>query len=117
MFDVLDELEAAIDKVASSEQSLDVERMCRLAERVEFLRLRAIGEFDRSCDWQADGFVSAAAALRSKCRVSHGKARRSVEVARKLECLPETALRSVRGTSAVSMPKRSRRRVRRSGRR
>jgi hypothetical protein len=91
MFDVLDELETAIDKVAASEQPLDVERTCRLAERVEFLRLRAIGEFDRSCEWQADGFVSSAAALRSKCRTSHGKVRRSVDLARKLESLPETA--------------------------
>jgi hypothetical protein len=91
MFGVLDELEAAIDKVAASELSVDVERMCRLAERVEFLRLRAVREFDRSCEWQADGHVSAAAALRAKCRMSYGQARRSIDLARKLEHLPETA--------------------------
>ena len=91
MFGVLDELEMAIDKVAASEQSVDVERMSRLAERVEFLRLREIAAFDRSCQWQADGYVSAASALRAKCRTSYGGARRSVDLARKLESLPETA--------------------------
>jgi hypothetical protein len=108
MFGVLDELETAIDKVASSEQSLDVERMCRLAERVEFLRLRAVREFDRSCEWQADGHVSAAAGLRAKCRTSYGSARRSLDLARKLEHLPETPPRSVRERSPATTPRRSR---------
>ena len=49
MFDVLDELETAIDKVAASEQSVDVERICRLSERVEFLKLRAIRDYELSC--------------------------------------------------------------------
>jgi len=91
MFDVLDELEMAIAKVAASEESVDVERMCRLAERVEFLKVRAIRDYDRSCAWQADGHVSAAAALRAKCRMPHGSARRALELGRKLEHLPETA--------------------------
>jgi hypothetical protein len=63
MFDPLDELEMAIDKVAASEYSVDLERMCQLAERVEFFKFRAIRDYDRSGDWQADGFVSTAAAL------------------------------------------------------
>ena len=41
MFDPLDELEAAIDKVAAFEGVVDVERIARLCERVEFLRVRA----------------------------------------------------------------------------
>ena len=53
MFDALTDLEQAIDKLAADESMLDVERMCRLADRVEFLRLRAIGEYARSGDWQA----------------------------------------------------------------
>ena len=77
MFGVLDELEMAIEKTAACEQSVDVERMCRLAERVEFLKVRAIRDYDRSCAWQADGHVSAAAGLRSKCRMQHGVARRA----------------------------------------
>jgi len=54
MFDVLADLERAIDKVFADESPVDVERMCRLADRVEFLRLRAVGRFDRSCERQAD---------------------------------------------------------------
>ena len=73
MFDVLDvlldDLDAAIDKVAACESVFDVERLCRLADRVEFLRVRAIGAFDRSGDWQLNGFLSAAAALRVRCRM------------------------------------------------
>src|SRR5437899_2850144 len=91
MFDVLDELDDAIQKMIASEPCGDVERVSRLAEQVEFLRLREIAAFDRSCQWQADGHVSAASALRAKCRTSHGSARRSIELARKLEHLPETA--------------------------
>ena len=91
MFGVLDELETAIEKVAACEQSVDVERMCRLAERVEFLKVRAIRDYDRSCAWQADGHVSAAAGLRSKCRMQHGVARRALELGRKLENLPLVA--------------------------
>ncbi len=91
MFDVLHELESAIEKVAACERALDVERMCRLAERVEFLKVRTIRDYDRSGDWQADGFVSTAAALRSKCRMQHGAARRAIKLGRTLDDLPVVA--------------------------
>jgi hypothetical protein len=65
--------------------------MCRLADRVEFLRLRAIGEYDRSGDWQLNDFLTAPAALRHRCRMSAGHARRAIDVARKLDQLPELA--------------------------
>jgi hypothetical protein len=91
MFDVLDVLEMAIDKVAASEQTVDVERMCQLAERVEYQRLRAVHDYERSGDWAAEGFVSTASALRSKCRMGHGTAQGSVVLARKLAVLPEIA--------------------------
>ena len=83
-------LEAAIDKVAAEPGAVDVVRICKLAERLEFQRLRAVGEFDRSCAW-APEFVSPASALRHKTRCSHGHAMRSVRLARKLEALPEVA--------------------------
>jgi hypothetical protein len=83
MFDVLDELESAIDKVAASERDVDVERMVRLSERVEFLKLRTIREYERSGAWAADGFVSTASALRKQCRM--GNPQGSVVLARKLE--------------------------------
>ena len=91
MFDALTELENAIDKVAADESVLDVARMCRLADRVEFLRVRAIGEYDRSGDWQVNDFLTSTSALRYTCRMSSGQARRAVDVARKLEALPEVA--------------------------
>jgi hypothetical protein len=55
MFDVLDELEAVIDKVAASEREMDVERMVRLSDRVEYLKLRTIHDYERSGDWAAEG--------------------------------------------------------------
>jgi hypothetical protein len=91
MFGVLEELETAIDKVAASEHALDVERICQLAERVEFLKVRAIRDYDRSGAWQDDGFVSTAAALRTKCRMQHGVARGAVDLGRKLEDLTQVA--------------------------
>jgi hypothetical protein len=91
MFDVLDDLEAAIDKLAADEGSVDVVRLCELAERLEAQRLRAVAAFDRSCSWAAEGFVSPASALRAKTRCSHGHAMRSVRLARKLDALPEVA--------------------------
>jgi hypothetical protein len=65
--------------------------MCRLADRVECLRVRAIGAFDRSGDWQRDGFLSAASAVRACARLTRGQAHAAIELARKLEELPETA--------------------------
>src|SRR3954470_4352810 len=91
MFDVLDDLETAIDKIAAGEAFIDVARISKLTERLEFQRLRAVGEFDRSCSWAAEGYVSTASALRAKTRCSHGNAYRSIRLARQLEQLPATA--------------------------
>ena len=78
--------------LAADEGAYDLERVSRrLAERIEFQRLRVVGEYDRSGAWAADRFVSTASAVRSKLRCSHGKAHRLVRLARKLEHLPETA--------------------------
>ena len=91
MFDVLDDLETAVEKIAADEGFVDVERICRLSEQLEFQRLRAVGEYDNSCEWAAEGFVSTASALRAKLRCTPGHASRSVDLARKLACLPEAA--------------------------
>jgi hypothetical protein len=91
VFDVLDDLEAAIDKVAAEVGDLDVARMCRLADRVDFLRLRAIGTYDRSLAWRTEGFLSAASGVRAKTRLTRGQAYRAVDLARKLADLPEAA--------------------------
>ena len=88
MFDPLDDLEAAIDKVAASEATLDLARLSMLVERVEFQRLRAVRTLDRSDAWQADGALTTAAWLRHRCRMTHGAAVATVRLARRLESLP-----------------------------
>ena len=97
MFDVLDDLETAIDKLAADEGVVDVERISALVERLEFQRLRTVGAYDRSCGWAAEGFVSASSALRAKLRCSHSHAFRSVRLARKLASLGEVAAAFNRG--------------------
>ena len=92
MFDLLDDLEAVLDKLAVDERPVDVVRVSQLAERLEFQRLRAIGAYDRSSGWLLDGFVSAQSALRSKRRLSNGHAHGAVVLARKLDRLSETAV-------------------------
>ena len=52
------------------------------------VKLRA---YDRSGEWSADGFASAAAALRHRCHLNVGVARGHVQLARKLEQLPVVA--------------------------
>src|SRR4051794_23420265 len=91
MFDPLDGLEDAIDKLAASEAPVDALRLSRLAERLECQRLRAVRAFDRSAAWLEDGSLSAAAYLRHRGRMTHGEAATSVRLARRLEQLPETA--------------------------
>ena len=53
--------------------------------------LQEVAAYDRSGDWRAEGFPSTASALRHSCHLSHGVARAQVELARKLEDLPEVA--------------------------
>ena len=52
--------------------------------------LFAAGEYARSGDWQADGFLSAAAAIQKHCRMDAAAARRAVHLAERLEQLPAT---------------------------
>src|SRR6266581_7395994 len=59
--------------------------------------LKKVAAYDRSGDWSADGFLNAASALRAVCRMDHGVARGHVELARKLEDLPEVAAAFERG--------------------
>ena len=53
--------------------------------------LSEVAAYDRSYDWRAEGYFSAASALRHACHLSQGVARAHVELARKLEDLPEVA--------------------------
>jgi hypothetical protein len=53
--------------------------------------LADVGEYDRSGDWSIDGFLSAASAIATTCRMDHGVARHYVELARTLSRLQEVA--------------------------
>jgi hypothetical protein len=92
MFDPLDDLDAAVDKLAASEAAVDVARLARLAERLEFQRLRAVAALDRSGAWRAEGAHTTASWLREHCRLTHGAANASVRLARRLDMLPATAI-------------------------
>src|SRR5438046_440202 len=54
--------------------------------------LKEVAAYDRSYDWQAEGFMNPASALRHACHMSQGVARGHLELARKLEELPEVAV-------------------------
>src|SRR5260370_25496191 len=63
----------------------------RALDAQEAAWLKKVAAYDRSGDWSADGFLNAASALRATCRIDQGVARGHVELARKLENLPEIA--------------------------
>jgi hypothetical protein len=85
------DLDAAIDKAVASEGRHDVAEVARLSHRMEFLKLRAFRDYERSELWRAEGFGSAAAAVREQCRLTEGAARHALDLARKLESLPVLA--------------------------
>jgi hypothetical protein len=62
----------------------------RELDQLEAEWLVRVGEYDRSREWQTDGYLTAAAAIRQKCRMTHGAARAVVQLARRLESLPFT---------------------------
>jgi hypothetical protein len=100
MFDPLDELEAAIDKLAAHDFGVDLMRLRKLADRLEYEWLRKVRAHDRSMDWAADDAVSPAAWLRSKVGVAPGYARATVVLARKLEQFPLMSEAFARGDVA-----------------
>jgi hypothetical protein len=87
---VVDVVEA-VQKALAYEGALEVTEVCRAAEQMEFLRLRTLHGYERSEQWRADGYLSAAAGLRATCNMSHGTASAALKLAQKLEELPETA--------------------------
>ena len=89
MFDPVEELEAALDKLAAADATDDVVRLRRLLDRLEFEWLRRVRELDRSGNWPQR--LSVAGWLRDRCRMTQGAARSAVQLARRLEDLPATA--------------------------
>ncbi len=88
---MFDAIKQALEKLLAYEGDLDVVEICTLAEQVEALKIRAFRAYERSDAWRAEGFRSAAAAVRAKTRMSEGSARRALDLGRTLESLPETA--------------------------
>jgi hypothetical protein len=63
----------------------------RELDALEAAWLNDVAAYDRSDDWRAEGYVSAAAAIRVACNMNTGAARGHVDLARKLEDLPQVA--------------------------
>ena len=69
----------------------------RTIDALEAEWLEDVADYDRSEGFRADGFQSAASALRTECRLDAGVAHMYVNVARKLEKLPVVADAFLRG--------------------
>jgi hypothetical protein len=70
-----------------------LEEIIRRREELDALEAEwvgLVGEYDRSGEWAADGFLSATAGLRTRCRMTHGIASSAVRLGRRLEQLPAT---------------------------
>lgn len=65
--------------------------------RLEAVLVRAAGAADRRGDWRAEGFASAAAFLRARCRMSGGAAASTLQAARVCERMPALAERFASG--------------------
>ncbi len=78
-----------VEHMFGSLERLAAER--RELDAAEARWLSHVAEYDRSEEWRADGYASAAAALRDRCAMDHGTAYAAVTLARKLERLPATA--------------------------
>ena len=91
-------LEEVVDKVAASESPVDIARMRRAIERLEHAWLERVRAAERRGEWMTEGFVSSASWLRERCRMTHGAAAASIELARRLEHLPATSEAFASGT-------------------
>jgi hypothetical protein len=96
----LRDLEDALDKLLASEEPLDVARLAKVREQMEFVWLRAVGDYDRSGEWAEQGFLNAAAGLRANCVPAPGSPWREVRLSRRLRDLPVMADAFARGLVA-----------------
>jgi len=85
---IIEHMFVSVEELAADHRELE-------ARRAAWLKKVAV--YDRSGDWSADGFLNAASALRATCRIDQGVARAHVELARKLEELPQVAAAFARG--------------------
>jgi uncharacterized protein DUF222/HNH endonuclease len=87
---VLDDLDAVVAKLRDADDPLDVAALRRQIDALESVWLRAVRHYDRSQEWEVEGFASVGAALARKCRLTRGVAHGVVRLARTLERLPAT---------------------------
>jgi Domain of unknown function (DUF222)/HNH endonuclease len=88
--DELEELEAEdIDELDLATVGQDIVMIGLDLERREAQRLRRLARFDREQGYEADGAVSTAAWLVSRCNMAPGAAKQRVDLARRLESLPK----------------------------
>lgn len=78
-----------IERMFATAESIGKRR--READIAEAEWLLELSDYDRSGDWAIDGYLNAAAALRTLCRMDPGVAQYYVHLARKLAKLPEVA--------------------------
>ena len=71
--------------------ALSIDKRRRDADIAEAEWLADLADYDSSGDWAVDGYLSAAAALRTICRMDPGVAQYYVHLARSLARLPEVA--------------------------
>jgi uncharacterized protein DUF222/HNH endonuclease len=74
--------EATLGVIAERRREIDASEAAWLA---------LVAAYERSSEWRADGYGSAAAALASECHMTEGVARMHVELARTLEEMPVVA--------------------------
>jgi len=94
----LGSLRVEVEKLVASEAPVDPVAVHELRVMLDYAWTRACEEYDRAEAWRDDGFASAASALRARCGVAQGVARRTIDLGRKLRTtLPETARAWARG--------------------
>src|SRR6476646_6011387 len=85
---IIEHMFVLLEELAAERRALDAQ---------ESAWLNKVAAYDRSGDWGADGYVSAAAAIRVACHMNTGTARGHVDLARKLEALLEMSAAFGRG--------------------
>ncbi len=75
----------------------DLARRRSELDALEAAWLQEVAEYHRSDDWRADHFASAASAVSAACRMDPGVAHAHVNLARKLEKMPDVAAAFGRG--------------------
>src|SRR6266576_5231053 len=85
---------SGLDDVSLGEPLIEIREVI---DRSESAFADGVRRFDKSGEYKADGALSLTAWLRWKCKLSGGAAMERVEIARKLEKLPQTEAAFAKG--------------------